>query len=157
MSAPLLWRSPHGQVALDRDSNLYHGGRKGLSVGTVLLPGNRSGSKGWMQPEDFLPLSPQRNYVYVTPWLKLAMGYAAGPLFDREGSVYRVLPLGKFEPDPILPEAQFMAEKAQILEVIPFVPLTLTELMAINNMFLDAKIKRTRATIAALKAIETTQ
>jgi hypothetical protein len=65
---------------LPADTTWFHGGVPGRAVGDFLVPG---AAVGWTRG-----YRPGREFVYVTPTLKVAEGYA-----KRGGLVYRVEPV----------------------------------------------------------------
>lgn len=77
----------------------WHGGKRGLAVGSLLLPPSVTGEvpvAAYAPLGQSLPANPER--VYVTTDEAAALMYAV--MHPSKGSVYRVRPLGELALDP---------------------------------------------------------
>lgn len=89
------------------ETKWYHGGRIGLQVGDILVPGTQTGLHSGRTP---------KPHVYVSPSFDIAFQYANR--FTGQGCVYRVQPIGEIQADISLPEYQFHCQSARIMEVV---------------------------------------
>lgn len=100
--------------------HFFHGGQKGLTIGSLLLPPDQTGAQSLRETIDANGWdSPQRtDQVYVTTSLDAARIYAAG--HPSGGAVYRVIPSEPFERDPdcVDSDLAFQCASARIVEVI---------------------------------------
>lgn len=95
----------------------WHGGQRGLRVGSELLPPSRTGAKATSDYAEIIPgghvMRPDR--VYVTTDRDAAFMYAG--MHPSGGTVYEVEPIGALvdDPDCTEPGLSYECERARII------------------------------------------
>lgn len=103
-------------------TDYFHGGAPGLEPGDILRPAAALGLDFTYHLDDAVY---DPAYVYFTTRIEIATAYAARCVMpyvnEIPGTVYRVQPLGRIEPDPDyepLPDIYKRAPRARVLETV---------------------------------------